>query len=466
MIKMKTLLFSLFLFFYISASAQQGSAVISIKFKKEAGESIALKYGPLVNIPVVLDQDGGYSQKIFVDTGFYTIVNKGDALRIYIEPGMDLTITKKDTSYLFTGKGTDENNFLTDLSAEGAKYLPIKWNQLTDKANFMEPANFLSRLDQYKKNSLSFLAAHPINKYFNKVEAAYIDCMARTYILQYLERYGIDPEKEKKYLKEKANGKKPDIREIHVKELNFNDRRTIALRVYAGFDMNNEALYKCSIEYSNLIEGKINRLATTGGNTAASLAGRKIEFTKQVISNKFIKQDLIKKYTPAAVKSGTDADKYVLSTVADKQNVSTGKLAPDFTYNDVNGSPFTLSSLKGNYVYIDVWAQWSGPCKAEEPFLKKIEDKYEHQNIKFVSVSVDRQADLDRWKQSVADDNLQGIQVIADKDLGSDFIQKFNIQDVPHFILIGPDGKVISADAGKPSDPNLQVLLDKLLNKR
>jgi hypothetical protein len=44
-----------------------------------------------------------------------------------------------------------------------------------------------------------------------------------------------------------------------------------------------------------------------------------------------------------------------------------------------------LESLKGKYVYIDVWATW---CLQEVPF-KKVEEQYQGKNIEFVSISVD-----------------------------------------------------------------------------
>ena len=37
-----------------------------------------------------------------------------------------------------------------------------------------------------------------------------------------------------------------------------------------------------------------------------------------------------------------------------------GVEAPDFTLNDINGNPFTLSSLRGKYVILDFWGSWCG----------------------------------------------------------------------------------------------------------
>jgi len=140
-----------------------------------------------------------------------------------------------------------------------------------------------------------------------------------------------------------------------------------------------------------------------------------------------------------------------------------GTASPDFDYENHKGGTTKLSSLKGKYVYVDTWATWCGPCRQEIPFLKKVEEKYHGKNIEFVSLSIDAQKDHDKWKNFVTDKNLGGIQVMADKDWNSEWPKSFGIQSIPRFILIGPDGKVVDADAPRPSDPGLVAKLDTLV---
>lgn len=104
-----------------------------------------------------------------------------------------------------------------------------------------------------------------------------------------------------------------------------------------------------------------------------------------------------------------------------------------------------------------------GPCRAELPFLSKIEETYKKKNIHFVSLSVDNTSDRDKWKKFVLDNKLPGIQVMADKAFESSFIKNFNIQGIPSFILIDPQGIIVAADAKRPSDPAFIEQLDKLL---
>ncbi|WP_395065122.1 TlpA family protein disulfide reductase [Flavobacterium sp.] len=137
--------------------------------------------------------------------------------------------------------------------------------------------------------------------------------------------------------------------------------------------------------------------------------------------------------------------------------------APSFDYVNFAGGQTKLEDLKGKYVYIDVWATWCGPCRAEIPSLKKVEEKYHGKNIAFVSISVDEQKDFEKWKTFVKDKSLGGIQLFADKNWLSDFIKSFGINSIPRFILIDPSGKVVNADADRPSNAKLQDTLDGLL---
>ncbi len=140
-----------------------------------------------------------------------------------------------------------------------------------------------------------------------------------------------------------------------------------------------------------------------------------------------------------------------------------GKPSPTFeNYENNAGGTTSLSDLKGKYVYVDVWATWCGPCKAEIPSLKKVEKAYHGKNIEFVSISVDKAKDHDAWKTMVADKELSGIQLFADKDWGSDFVKGYGIQGIPRFILIDTEGNIVNADAPRPSSPKLVELFTEL----
>ena len=56
-----------------------------------------------------------------------------------------------------------------------------------------------------------------------------------------------------------------------------------------------------------------------------------------------------------------------------KKKIVEGAEAPDFTLNDLNGQPLSLSSLRGKYVVLDFWGSWCGWCIKGIPDMKKIQ---------------------------------------------------------------------------------------------
>lgn len=148
-------------------------------------------------------------------------------------------------------------------------------------------------------------------------------------------------------------------------------------------------------------------------------------------------------------------------TEYDKWNIAVaGKLSPDFEAKDINGKTYSLKDFKGKYLYIDMWATWCGPCKREMPYLKELEKKMEGKNITFLGLSTDE--DKAAWEKMVKSGELSGVQLLLGR--GSQFQRDYNINGIPHFILIDPDGKIINPKAVRPSSPDTEKILNALPN--
>ena len=142
-------------------------------------------------------------------------------------------------------------------------------------------------------------------------------------------------------------------------------------------------------------------------------------------------------------------------TIAPLEKIRKGKPAPDFEGVTRDGKLVKLSDLKGKNVYVDVWATWCGPCIGEIPSLKKVEKKYHNKNITFVSISIDKQRDKEKWKNFIKEKNLSGTQIMADKAWNSAVVKEYNIKGIPRFILVDADGKILSSNAPRPSSKSL-----------
>lgn len=387
------------------------------------------------------------------------------------------------------------NDLLDNKEKTLAKYIPMNGKEYLFAAYVIEPDEFLGKLEVFKKDIQTSIDAEQ-NAAVKELKAKDLDYYTRNVLKHYILYYGMDSvgmvNVEKVLVAKKGApdfGKAIDsaFKKVYLKKLSPEERTKLDEKVMEGGTPDEVTLFKRSGSYRQWVEEYISKLRmskykadTTLGYEGQNLV--KFRVVQKEITEPFIKEYLSYNLTGLVmklVKSETARDEAYQTFMAIVTNsnaknelkqihennkmMASNATAPDFNYVNVNNRKVALKDLRGKYVYIDVWATWCGPCKAEIPFLQKVEKDYHDKNISFVSLSVDRQSDKGKWEKYVREHNLGGIQVIADKDFESEFVKKFNIAAIPRFILIDPKGKIVSGNALRPSDPELRVLLDKLL---
>ena len=135
----------------------------------------------------------------------------------------------------------------------------------------------------------------------------------------------------------------------------------------------------------------------------------------------------------------------------------------DFSLNDTAGKKINLTTLKDKYLILDFWASWCIPCLANIPAQKQMIIDYKNDPVQFVSISLD--TDINKWKQSIKKNGLDGLQLSAPKAFAELIAVYYKVLWVPHYIVIDKNGRVVNADAPQPLDPELRILLDRLLKK-
>lgn len=138
-----------------------------------------------------------------------------------------------------------------------------------------------------------------------------------------------------------------------------------------------------------------------------------------------------------------------------------GSIAPDFVQKDTAGVPVRLSSLRGNYVLLDFWASWCGPCRAENPNVVKAYEAYKSHGFTVLSVSLDRQGDRQKWLDAIHHDHLEWTHVSDLQYWKNEVAARYGIKAIPQNFLIDPKGKIIASNLRGEA---LQQTLQKLFN--
>ncbi len=143
------------------------------------------------------------------------------------------------------------------------------------------------------------------------------------------------------------------------------------------------------------------------------------------------------------------------------KSLERGQPAPAFTALDRDGNKVSLSSFADSLIYINLWASWSPWSLQEIPWWESLIRKYETRGVKFISISLDFAKDMNKWKYILNDKNLGGIHLIQDPK-SSVWHDQYYISDLPRYLLIDKEGKIISIHAPRPSE-NMEAVLESLL---
>lgn len=141
-------------------------------------------------------------------------------------------------------------------------------------------------------------------------------------------------------------------------------------------------------------------------------------------------------------------------------NSSYGK-AIDFTLSDINGKRVTLSDFKGKNVYLNFFATWCPPCRAEMPDIEKVYQKYKAKNLVVLAVNLGE--DSKTVKDFFAKNNLS-FNALLDSD--KSVAQKYAISAIPVSIFIDKQGNIAAKQVGEMTMSGMETYINMLLAKK
>ena len=124
------------------------------------------------------------------------------------------------------------------------------------------------------------------------------------------------------------------------------------------------------------------------------------------------------------------------------KTVEVGQKAPDFTLNDPDGKPISLSSKFGpKLLLVDFWASWCGPCRQENPNVVKVYNDFHKKGFDIVGVSLDREKD--GWVKAIKDDKLTWTHISDLQYWNSAAAKLYAVNGIPANFLLDATGTIV-----------------------
>ena len=437
--------------FSLTGIAKSGSIEISGKVLHHTEKTIAINHlNHRELISAKLDADGNFSISTTIEAGYYFLQYGRNSTYIYLYPKDDLKVEfdakNFERTLVFRGVGSARNNYLVKKAEKDTEL-----TQDLEAFYKVNEATFLENLDNVKITHLGLLSKYKVEDFFKEEEKKSLEYDRLLSIQNYKSSYEF-------YLGEEIT---PSIDFYEpIKNVPLDNKEDYSKQPYYRYLVN--SIWSDRIDAASNVNKMLKVLRKVPSQEVAiSLVNG---FYSKISSNKERAKDyldLIKKVTKHQAFIEAAEKKYQEVLAAD--NLKKGSTSPIFEYENMGGDIVSLNDLKGNYVYIDVWATWCAPCLKQIPYLKKLEERFHDKNIVFVSISVDKKESKDSWRRLVENKKLGGIQLFADNSFDSEFMEAFAVNSIPRFILIDPDGNILNPEAPRPSYDKTIAILDELL---
>ncbi|GIM51132.1 hypothetical protein CAPN004_01620 [Capnocytophaga cynodegmi] len=127
-------------------------------------------------------------------------------------------------------------------------------------------------------------------------------------------------------------------------------------------------------------------------------------------------------------------------------------------YQNINSLGELFAKYQGKVLYIDIWATWCVPCRKELQYSKENHSTLETMGVIPIYLSIDKNSSDNQWKTMIKNLKLEGVHIRASEALQKE-LGEF-VKAIPHYIIVGKDGKIKEKSAKRPSDK--QDLFDQL----
>ena len=133
--------------------------------------------------------------------------------------------------------------------------------------------------------------------------------------------------------------------------------------------------------------------------------------------------------------------------------------APDFALQDLEGNIVKLSDYKGKVVFVNFWATWCPPCRAEIPYFVELVDEYKDDFI-VLGITVDNQRDLPKVPSFAESYKINYPILVANNETVAAY---GGISNIPTTFVVDPEGLVVGRIVGsRPKEQFEQIIKDTM----
>jgi thiol-disulfide isomerase/thioredoxin len=116
----------------------------------------------------------------------------------------------------------------------------------------------------------------------------------------------------------------------------------------------------------------------------------------------------------------------------------------NFSVKDLQGSKIPFDQFKGKVIFLNLWATWCGPCRAEMPTIQKLYNEVPNDKIVFVMLSLDKDQDKDKIVQYIKSKSFS----FPVYQPSGYLTEQMNVPSIPTTFVISKEGKIVSMEVG------------------